>query len=118
MCIRDSLDTTLSDLPRDVPLQTRQNLHNQHEGCPAHTARTVQHHLNVSHPGWWIGTWGPIPWPSRSPDLTQLEYYLWGYLKNRVYGVYTTPIASVNYHLSRITHACPIFDSENITLAT
>jgi len=24
-------------------------------------------------------------WPARSPDLTALDYFLWGYLKDRVY---------------------------------
>ncbi len=26
-----------------------------------------------------------ISWPSRSPDLTPPDYFLWGYLKERVY---------------------------------
>ncbi|GBP29256.1 Ras-related GTP-binding protein D [Eumeta japonica] len=28
---------------------------------------------------------GDIPWPSRSPDLTPMDFFLWGYLKERVY---------------------------------
>lgn len=35
-------------------------------------------------PGKWIGTHSSIPWPPRSPDLTCLDYFLWGYLKNKV----------------------------------
>ena len=29
---------------------------------------------------------GPIEWPPRSPDLTPLDFFLWGYLKSIVYG--------------------------------
>jgi len=28
---------------------------------------------------------GGEDWPSQSPDLTLLDYYLWGYLKSKVY---------------------------------
>ena len=26
-----------------------------------------------------------IPWPSRSPDLTPMDYFPWGYIKNQAY---------------------------------
>ncbi|GFV60970.1 putative LOC100569746 [Trichonephila clavipes] len=28
---------------------------------------------------------GPVNWPPRSYDLTQLDYFLWGYVKSLVY---------------------------------
>ena len=37
----------------------------------------------------WIGRGGPndrnITWPPRSPDLTPLDFYLWGHIKSLVY---------------------------------
>ena len=33
----------------------------------------------------WIGRRGTSEWPDRSPDLTPLDFFLWVYLKNRVY---------------------------------
>ena len=36
-------------------------------------------------PGRWIGRRGPVEWPPRSPDLTPLDFWLWGYLKDKVY---------------------------------
>ncbi|EFN79461.1 hypothetical protein EAI_08372, partial [Harpegnathos saltator] len=33
----------------------------------------------------WIGPHGPVAWPARSPDLTSLDFYLWGYLKDIVF---------------------------------
>ncbi|GBM78293.1 hypothetical protein AVEN_46994-1 [Araneus ventricosus] len=28
---------------------------------------------------------GDISWPARSPDLSPCDYFLWGYLKSKVY---------------------------------
>ena len=43
----------------------------------------VNFEWNISR--WWIGRDGPIPWPPRSPDITQLDFFLWGYVKDIVY---------------------------------
>ena len=32
-----------------------------------------------------LGRGGPVAWPPRSPDLTPLDYYLWGHMKTLVY---------------------------------
>lgn len=36
-------------------------------------------------PGWVISRFGDVPWPPRSPDLTACDFFLWAYLKSRVY---------------------------------
>ncbi len=41
--------------------------------------------LDEKFPGRWIGRRGPIEWPTRSPDLSPCDFFLWGYLKNIVY---------------------------------
>jgi hypothetical protein len=41
--------------------------------------------LNDVFPDKQIGRAGPIAWPPRSPDLTSLDYFLWGHLKTVVY---------------------------------
>ena len=33
----------------------------------------------------WIGMIGPTDWPARSPDLTCLDFFFWGYMKSMVY---------------------------------
>ncbi|KAJ4442869.1 hypothetical protein ANN_04462 [Periplaneta americana] len=33
----------------------------------------------------WIGRTGSIRWPPRSPDLTSLDFFFWGFMKDRVY---------------------------------
>ncbi|GBL73687.1 hypothetical protein AVEN_230681-1 [Araneus ventricosus] len=39
----------------------------------------------MEYPGRWIGRGGPVLWPPRSPDLTSLDFFLWGHLKELVY---------------------------------
>ncbi|KAJ8951697.1 hypothetical protein NQ318_012239 [Aromia moschata] len=48
-------------------------------------AVTVRNWLNSEFNEHWIGRDGPILWPPRSPDLTILDFYLWGRLKQIVY---------------------------------
>lgn len=80
----------LQELPQlldDVPLETRRQMYIQHDGAPAHFHRVVTAHLNQQFPHRWIGRGGPINWPARSPDLTPLDYCIWGWMKDIVYQV-------------------------------
>ena len=36
-------------------------------------------------PGHLISLRGDIGWPARSPDLNPCDFFLWGYLKSKVY---------------------------------
>ncbi|KZC14388.1 hypothetical protein WN55_07009 [Dufourea novaeangliae] len=85
----------------------------QHDGCPAHYARRVRDALNELYPNQWIGRGALLSWPPRSPDLTPLDFFLWGALKNAVYQeVPTTPenmkqltqtvtISSISYNVRK-----------------
>ncbi|KAK4301580.1 hypothetical protein Pmani_026358 [Petrolisthes manimaculis] len=76
------------DLPillEDVPLKTRRQMWFMQDGSSAHFARGTRDIINFMYPDKWIGRGGPIAWPPRSPDLTPLDFYLWGHLKSRVY---------------------------------
>lgn len=68
-----------------IPLYDREKIYFQHDGAPAHNARNVVDCLNVNFGQQWIGNNGPIRWPARSPDLTPLDFFFWGYIKNKVY---------------------------------
>lgn len=57
----------------------------QQDGAPAHFGLVVRQYLNNIFPNRWIGRRGFIEWPPRSPDLTPLDFYLWGHLKTNVY---------------------------------
>ncbi|CAH1104615.1 unnamed protein product, partial [Psylliodes chrysocephalus] len=45
----------------------------------------VRQFLNDAFPCQWIGRRDPIEWPARSPDLTPLDFFLWGHLKSFVF---------------------------------
>lgn len=57
----------------------------QQDGAPPHYACVVRDWLNQTFPGRWIGRRGTFEWPPRSPDLTPPDFFLWGYLKDKVY---------------------------------
>lgn len=57
----------------------------QQDGAPPHFAIAVRQFLDATFPNRWIGRRGPIEWPPRSPDITPLDFFLWGYLKSKVY---------------------------------
>lgn len=75
----------IPELARRFPNQQNQRLFFQQDGAPPHFLRAVRDFLNTVFPNRWIGRRGAIEWPPRSPDLTPLDYFLWGYLKSKVY---------------------------------
>nr|XP_042901341.1 uncharacterized protein LOC122269952 [Parasteatoda tepidariorum] len=77
----------------------------QHDGAPAHFSIDVRNYLNATFGARWIGRGGPIPWPPRSPDLSSLDYFLWGHLKHLVY---ETPVDSDEDLVARISAAAGV----------
>lgn len=57
----------------------------QQDGAPPHFGRVVRAYLDETFPDKWIGRRGAIEWPARSPDMTPLDFFLWGHIKNVVY---------------------------------
>lgn len=57
----------------------------QLDGAPPHSVLLARERLNIMFGDQWIGRFGPQRWPARSPDLTPLEFFLWGFIKNEVY---------------------------------
>lgn len=83
--LRDHLPVLLEE----ADLYTRLRMWIQLDGAPPHFARIVRQHLNQNYRDRWIGRTGRgdfgVRWPSRSPDMTSPDFYLWGYLKDVVY---------------------------------
>jgi len=50
----------------------------------------------------WIGRDGPTLWPPRSSDITPLDFFLWGYVKDKVF---STPVPGITNLKARITDA-------------
>jgi len=78
------LQQRLPTLFEDIDLNTRQRIFFQQDSAPAYWSRRLRYHLNLTFPGRWIGRGGPVSWCPRSPDLSSLDFFLWGYLKNIV----------------------------------
>ena len=71
--------------PQLINLSEINDLRFMHDGAPPHFALPVRQWLDEVFPSRWIGRRGPTEWPARSPDLTPLDFYLWGHLKQVVY---------------------------------
>lgn len=93
-----------------VPLATRLNCWFQHDGAPAHYGRQVRTLLNQTFPDCWIGRGGTVLWPPRSPDLNPLDFFFWGFLKEKIY---FEPVESAEDVVARI-HAAVTFIDENM----
>ncbi|GBN48540.1 hypothetical protein AVEN_14165-1 [Araneus ventricosus] len=57
----------------------------QQNGAPPYYGNIVREFLDTTFPQLWIGRGAVMAWPSRSPDITPLDFYLWGYVKQHVY---------------------------------
>ena len=55
-------------------------------------------HLAATYNDQWIGGVGPVAWPPRSPDLTPMDLFLWGYMKALIY---TSPVDSEEACIAR-----------------
>ena len=84
------LRNELPGLLENVPLMIRSQKYFQHDGAPPHYTRRMIKYLNESFPNRWLGRGGPVAWPPRSPNLTPLDYYIWGNMKT----VYKTKVNS------------------------
>jgi hypothetical protein len=76
---------------RDVVVpqfRTRANfaeLYFQQDGTTPHYALLVRNYLDNIFPLHWIGWRGSIDWLPCSPDLTPMDFFFWGVVKNKVY---------------------------------
>jgi len=60
-------------------------IHFQQDGAPPHYLGEVRVYLNTRFPGRWIGRAAPIAWPPLSQDLNPLDFFLWGFVKDRLF---------------------------------
>ena len=69
------------------------------DGAPAHRTRAVHDNLQTLFPRRVIGLRHPVDWPPRSADLTLCDFFLWGYLKDRVYKTVPPSIAALRQRI-------------------
>jgi hypothetical protein len=69
-------------------LSVRRNTWFQHDGAAGHFALQVWEHLTTTY-DCWIGQGEPMAWPPRLPDLTPMDFFIQGHIKDRIY---TSPV--------------------------
>lgn len=109
------LENDFAGLLENLPLAVRRNMWFQMDGAPPHHARNVRNFLDVHFENRWIGRDGPIHWPARSPDLTPLDFFFWGRIKDLVYA---TPPVDDDDLLQRIINACQTVDQDMLSRVT
>lgn len=57
----------------------------QQDGATAHTAQISMRKLRQMFPERLVSLRGDLGWPARSPDLSICDFFLWGYLKEKVF---------------------------------
>lgn len=83
--LQNEIENNLNELP----LAVLRRIYFQQDGAPPHNTREVVNYLIENFNNKVIATNGPIQWPARSPDLTVLDFFIWGHVKEMVYA--TTP---------------------------
>ena len=74
----------------------------QQDGAPPQWGSHARRFLDATFPNRWIGRDGPTPWPPRSTDITPLDFFLWGYVKDKVF---STQVPDITNLKARITDA-------------
>lgn len=110
----EMLNTIFFHYLNNMPLIDRRTTYFQQDGHPAHSTVIVREWLNRQFPERWIGRYGPIPWPPRSPDLTIMDFYLWGYLTQKVYASHLEPdLDNLKIRITEAIQAIPLQEIRN-----
>lgn len=104
------LQNILPLLLEHIPHNVKERMWYLHDGAPVHHTAAVHNHLDTNYPGRWIGRGGPFRWPPRSPDLTKIDFFLWGFVKNEVYKFPTTTKEDMKNRIRNVF--------QNVTIAT
>ncbi|GBM02237.1 hypothetical protein AVEN_108794-1 [Araneus ventricosus] len=99
----DTLRTVMLKIEEDLPLSDLRNVWFQHDGAPPHKVSSVQQYIRDTFQQLVIGYGGCVEWPPRSPNLNPLEFFLWGYIKQRAHA---TPPSTLQELRNRITDVC------------
>lgn len=110
----DFLQNHLPLLLENVPLNIRQRMWFLHDGAPVHHTRLIHDHLNIHFPDRWIGRGGPIAWPARSPDLSKIDFFMWGYIKQLVYQIPPTTQADMKDRIREAFHSINVEMLRNV----
>lgn len=109
------LRTVVTNFLDNLPVNQYFSCWYQLDGAPSHCSRPVSNELDQMFDDRWIRRLGPWIWPARSPDLTPMDFYLWGRIKSEVY---RTPVTNREELLDRVQRAFEGLDPNEIRSAT
>lgn len=79
------LRQNIEPLVDELPLMELRKIYFQQDGASPHNTEIITNFLNANFGNNWIANQGPNRWPARSPDLTPMDFYLWGRLKDLIF---------------------------------
>ncbi|KYN15703.1 hypothetical protein ALC57_11999 [Trachymyrmex cornetzi] len=92
---------------RNIARQNFNDIWFQQDGTPPHYSLRVRQYLNEVFPNRWIGRRGYIEWPAQSPVLNPLDYFLWGYLKGKIYNTKPRNLNDLRQRIINIIRIMP-----------
>ena len=92
-------DEVILPFMNELSRQERQHGYFQQDGAPPHTASVNLSRLKEAFPSRLISTG---IWPPRSPDLSPLDFYLWGTVKEKVFKRKPRNLEEIQQHISEI----------------
>ncbi|XP_014467255.1 PREDICTED: uncharacterized protein LOC106740582 [Dinoponera quadriceps] len=85
----------------------------QQDGATAHTARISMAKLRQMFPTRLVSLRGDLGWPARSPDLSICDFFLWGYLKEKVFKHRPHTLQELKRRIIEEVNAIPIQMCQN-----
>lgn len=80
----------------------------QQYGAICHCATETLDLLKEKFGDWTISRRGFINWPPRSCDLTPLDFFLWGYVKSKVYTNKPDTLQALERYIRRVIAEIPL----------
>ena len=81
----------------------------QQDGATSHMSNTSLPRVREISPGNLISSRDDINWPPHSPDLTPMDFFLWGYLISKVYANKSTSLShlreNIRHEMAAITES-------------
>jgi len=107
-----------SILPAICALYENSEVFYQQDGAPPHYHRNVRAFLDENLQGHWIGWRGTFEFRPRSPDLTPLDFYFWGTLKDVVYHTKPATLGDLRAEIRAACAAIPKTNSTEVAQST
>lgn len=110
----DFLQNHLPQLLQHVPHTIRNRMWFLHDGAPVHHTAPIHNYLNNMFPNRWIGRGGPFSWPPRSPGLSKIDFFMWGYIKNEVYKIPPTTQQDMKQRIRDVFQTINVLMLQNV----